>query len=352
MRVHSIRGPALKQLSRQLGARTKKSLSVIPSDAVFAAITTVDKPSELFETWGQDIMRLLGEVNIIQITDLSMSALNRFQAESGILFSRELWPNLSREVGVALLRRDADDSLGWLWVVYVQNTERAIKTLDKLLTNIFVNGGGKYRRERYEFSRDDELNQVHRIIEQKSGPGQWGQVEKHSSLCWSVVGRHIVLADDCDLVHRAKHADAWDETLEDDESLARTLEAMPPENTALVVARLPWLFEHYAEQWSINKWVHSDFMFAAALTLQPDGIEVTSNLSALPVSFIAAYEKLKPASVADVDEPCRRLEASVCNSIVSADLCELWRADLVGSHAQACRTALRTMEWHKADVTN
>ena len=167
-----------------------------------------------------------------------------------------------------------------------------------------------------------------------------------------MVGRHIVLADDCDLVHRAKHADAWEETLEDDESLALTLEAMPQENTALVVARLPWLFERYAEQWSINKWVHSDFMFAAALTVHPDGIEVTSNLSVLPAGFIAANEKLKPANVADADEPCRRLEAAVCDSLVSADLCELWRADLVGSQAQACRTALRTMEWLKADVTN
>jgi hypothetical protein len=352
MRVYSSAAYSLKQLANQMGARPKRSLAVIPADAVLAVVTTVEKPAAFFESWRQSIVRLFGELNISQVLDLSVPAMNRFQAESGVVFSREVWPNLSKEIGVALLSREEDNSLGWLLVFQVQNVNRALKTVDKMLKHAFADRAGKFRRTRYDFSEDDEFHQIHRSDERKGVQGEWEQMGRVSVLCWSAVGRHLVFADDCDLVHRSRHAEALDETMDDNETLAATLKSLPQENTLLILARLPWIIAHYRKDWPMLKWVRSDFMLAAALTIHDDGLELVSNLSALPITFLAANPGVNAQSETNTEDPCKKLVASVCDNVQSIDLCEQWRAEVAQSQAQACQTGLRTMSSLTSDAVN
>ena len=338
--LYPAAGDDIEHFSDRVGVREKRTLASMPDDAVLAVAVTADDPGAIFSEWRGPVLDALSDLGAFGRLDDADSAVNHFQAASGVYFTKDIWPNLTHEAALAWLPRE-DGGLERLLVVAVNSVDRALDVVARIARHRYLDMPSE--GVRYEVAERDGFGVVLRSAAAEDAPEEM--------LCWTASGSKVLVAGTCGPIRRARAADEGGRTLDRLPAVSAALDALPGRNSALVIGRLRELLERSLGPRSALEIVSRDFVAAAALTVAPERIEVAANVSPLALSFLWLAGLLDRLETPADDDPCVSLVSAVCGAGGDRALCDGYRSQVSGSSRAACATALRMVQAFDARET-
>ena len=326
-------GDPFEELAEQTGLGQMRLLSAIPAEAIFAMIVQLEDPATVFGRWGGPLLKLLGVLGAFGDNANPGATLNRLQAESGVHLTADVWPNLTREIGFALVELDGQPQ--WLLVANVRSTRRALSAISRLMKAAMSEGGGG-SQSRY-FSHENELYSIREVATWETGGAGSRDVA-----CWTTVGSKLILAPTCAAVRMARDAEHDDAGIAQLAATARALAPLPERSTVLMLGHLRALLTLLFGKSEAFELLSDDFVAGAAVSVHADHIVLDSNLSALSLAFLWASAELDLERTHEESHDCENLEKVVCRNL-SPDQCQNWRDTIGNPTPDVCETGLRTL---------
>ena len=324
-----------EELAQPASPHQKQTLSAIPRNAVLTIATSFEEPAEALPLWSAPASQILQMAGVLEGLGTNF---NRAQAETSTYLTDDVFPNISRELTLALVPRN-DGSRTWLIAARVKNTRRALSVLERLLLPAFRGIAGP--NESIHFREGTELRQIERHT---TAPDSENSPPKQSLACWTDIGSLILLSDGCDIVRAAVDAEINENGLIQEETVQRALGQVPEGSAVLVLAQLRTLLKDLSARPLLSELIGPDFMAAATVSVFSDRLEIDANLSGISLGFLYATTLLDGDTfLTEESTPCRRLVERVCGDTPDSERCQTWTAKVAGSSSQACRTSLRTM---------
>jgi len=334
----------LTATARLMGEQKKRTLTAIPSDAVFAAALTVQEPNTLINTRSEPLLRAIKD---LQFTDLAntLDTLVQHIEQSSIQVQTDIWDNLANEVALAWIPTPNQETPQPLVVIPVQETGKAHQTTLLLAKQVLrplpffagasptivdTKSGGHIRMGPQAPQADAAL------------PSD----DSHVLLCWRTHQGFWIAGRQCGVVERAV------QTIEEGNglsSLAPINDSLTEEqttNTGFIALRPTALMRWLAPQQA--SFVRDDFWATASIHVTQDYISIASNISPVSIATHQAMQKETHTNSEhasnDHADPCKQLVSAVCDSLHDNSHCPEWTEKVRGTPTTACEAGLRTLQ--------